>query len=182
MTDSRTPGVIDQLKERARAMFERGDDLATIGKAVGRHKGTISKWARAAGWKRDATVAPPKTAAATEAAQRKWAVRRSREADLAGDAATAARETALLMLAGHKVQEIDDDGEPVVYDVPPDPKAAKEAALAFAIFVDKAQLLSGGSTDRQEITGQADQALAKVRDRMAELQARKGTANLRAVK
>lgn len=87
--------------------------------------GTISGWAKDAGVASDAT----RTQAATEVRQARWAERRAGLTDLLGQAAQELVEKA------RKSEDL---------------RAAKDAMLAAAIAVDKAQLLSGGVTSRHE--------------------------------
>ncbi|MDP1804536.1 MAG: hypothetical protein Q8K72_05170, partial [Acidimicrobiales bacterium] len=93
---------------------------------AGVSRGTIYRWAREAGARLDTS----RTAAATAGASARWASRRAGLADEIGEAAQKALELCSSNL---------DDGAV---------RNAKDAALAMAILVDKAELLAGNATSR----------------------------------
>lgn len=116
-TPTQKAGALDRLRA--------GEYLSHVAADTGIPKQTLSRWAGLA----DIDVAQPeRTAAATGAAQRKWAERRAELVDRCGDVA------ALLL-------------ERIADEQADDPRGN---ATAFGILVDKAQLLSGQPTHRHE--------------------------------
>lgn len=100
---------------------------AEAARRTGIPAGTIGSWCSRAGL---ATVATERTAAATEANRQRWEERRSELVHRIGEIAEKALDEVNAQL---------DDGKL---------RNAKDAATTMAILVDKAQLLSGGSTVR----------------------------------
>lgn len=124
----------------ARRLFEvEGWSLREIGAAVGCSHETIRSRVMAEGWERDDAAVMARdekrrgfVQAAVAANASKWITRRAAEADEAGATAKLARERAVLAL------------------VEGDPQMARAAAGVYLVMVDKAQLLSGGATSRDE--------------------------------
>jgi hypothetical protein len=121
----------------AREAWNRGATLEEAAKLVGVTGQYLGRVQRAQAWTRpSATVTDRLTQreiAAREAgaeSQRKWANRRSQEADAAGIVAARARQGI--------VEAIEDRND----------KMTKAAAVAYGILIDKAQLLSGAATQR----------------------------------
>lgn len=123
-----------------RIAYENGASLAECAKLAGvASKETIRRRAASEGWERRTAEAialadrrREQTAAATTASQVAWAERRSAEADAAGVYAARARQAI--------IQAIDQG----------DSQMTRAAAIAYGILIDKAQVLSGGVTDRTE--------------------------------
>ena len=122
-----------------RIAYENGASLAECAKLAGTAKETIRRRAAARGWTRQTGEAialadrrRDQTAAATTASQVAWAERRNTEADAAGIYAARARQAI--------IQAIDQG----------DHQMTRAAAIAYGILIDKAQVLSGGVTDRTE--------------------------------
>src|SRR6186713_1843329 len=109
---------------------------------------TIRSWCSRAG---TATVARERTAEATEANVARWEERRSVMVHEMGDAAQKALECAARALDAAEGQR------------------AKEFALTMAILIDKAQLLSGGSTARFGTDADRSAVVAEARERALRL-------------
>lgn len=122
--------ALDQLRN--------GATLAQTHTDTGIPKSTLSGWARTAGLDL-AARSEAKTAAATQAAQRKWAERRADLADRIGEGTELALDQAIAFLAAGR------------------PRDAKDAATTLGILVDKAQLLAGDATSRSEHLGLREQ-------------------------
>lgn len=121
---------------------EHGVTSSAVKYGVG--KATVSSWCKAAGV---GTVRNAQTAAATEAAALHWEERRAGMVHRMGataELALAAVDTALRSK---------------------DARTAKDSALTMAILVDKAQLLSGGSTSRAEMRDTREEVIASARAR-----------------
>lgn len=123
----------DDIKRRALELYvEFGPaDAARLLASDGHHvpAKTIAYWARQAGIQSDGAQ---KTAAATAAAHARFELRRAGFADRMGNLIDGLLDTAEQSLAAGDLQSV------------------KVAAVAAAVFVDKAQLLSGGATARTE--------------------------------
>lgn len=123
----RPPATPEQRAEAVAIYADHGPTEAA--KLTGWNKGTVTKWAQAAGVE---TVANERTRQATEAASAAWAARRARLADETGRVAEKALTKVEVFLDGEKA------------------KAASDTSAAFARLIDKAQLLSGAATSRSE--------------------------------
>lgn len=146
---------------RAREAWENGASNPEAGKVAGVTREAVRRRAQAEGWqKRDgaaeqkAEEARQQTAAARAEADRRWHVRRAKEADAAG--VTAARARLGI------TQALDSQN----------PQMVRAAAIAYGILIDKAQLLSGEATARIEGTSPKERALA-VLSELEERRARK---------
>lgn len=124
-----------ETKARAVARLAAGESAKALAVELGVSRGTVYRWARAAGAQLDTT----RTAAATAGAVARWAARRQALADDIGEAAEAA-----LALCSESLGAGDARG-------------AQSAATTLGILIDKAQLLSGDVTSRQ---GTVDPAAA----------------------
>lgn len=138
----------------ARAAWEGGASNGEAATHVDVTREAVRKRAKREGWQRTtrhaATVAEARaagTAAATSAQLERWAVRRQDEADRAGVSAAFARSQIIAALQDNN------------------PQMVRAASVAYGILVDKAQLLSGGATDRPEVTVDRQQA----KERLAEI-------------
>lgn len=147
LTDSRQQA---EAWQAARAAWENGASLREAAR-VGRvsHE-TVRVRARDEGWERDgknliaeAEARATRTLAARQELNRRWAVRRSEEADAAGIVASAARQRILQLLPGQDARMLD------------------SAVKAYATLTTTAQLLSGGATSRVEDQS-AEERLARV--------------------
>lgn len=148
----------------ARRMFE--SDGASYREIAGRWSCshvTVINHAKDEGWTRaDGALAArdaaneAKTAAAVHATKLKWEQRRGDEADAAGIVAARARGSVVEALEAK------------------DYRGAKEAAVTYAILIDKAQLLTGGATSRpampDEIAGHVGR-LGGMRDELTDRRA-----------
>lgn len=123
----------DEIRQRALELYvEFGPaDAARLLASDGHHvpPNTIKAWASRAGL---ATVATQKTEAATAAKRAKFELQRAGFADRMGNLIDGLLDTAEEALAAGDLQ------------------AVKIAAVSAAVYVDKAQLLSGGATTRTE--------------------------------
>lgn len=124
----------------ARTAWEGGASNREAGELVGVSRETLRKRAVVEGWQRQpgsvreqAERRVEQTAAATAAAKTAWLERQGEEADAAGVYAVRARQA---------IREALDAKEP---------QMVRAAAVAYGILIDKAQLLSGGSTSRAEV-------------------------------
>lgn len=133
-------------RETARRLFETGASLRDVGRAVGKSRETIRRWATAGEWHAPLVAKgldhQPKVVPTTEEleaarlraekaqqeARTRWSVRRGEEADAAGITAALVRSKIVDLLNHEK-----------------GPKAAEARALAvvYGIFVDKAIVMSG---------------------------------------
>lgn len=114
----------DEQKQAALEMYEEQGPSA-VQREMGIPKSTVQSWAKAAGVR---TVRNERTGAATEAARMRWEQRRAGLADLLGEVAQT--------LAGRMV------------DIPP--KDARSLAGPVGVCIEKAELLSGRPTQRDE--------------------------------
>jgi transposase-like protein len=116
------------LRARALALYaDRGG--AEAARQTGIPNGTIRSWAHRDGI---AAVASQKTRAATEASRLRWEERRLELAHRVGEQAEEALDRVEMEIKSGKAAD------------------AKNMATTLAILVDKAQLLTGGSTNRRE--------------------------------
>lgn len=123
----------DDEKAAALALYaEQGPTAVTD--AMGIPKATVASWAKRTGTR---TVCVEKARARVEAAHLAWEKRRLEMADRIGHAAELALVQCENAIAG--------DGERS-----PSMRDAKDAATTMAILIDKAQLLTGAATSRQE--------------------------------
>lgn len=120
-------------------------------------KGTVVGWARAAGVE---TEVGERTRASIEVQRVAWEERRVRLAHEMGAVAELALRRARGELTGTAAASA---------------RAAKDAATAMAILVDKAQLLTGGATGRHEVSDPR-QRLAGIRDELVSRRSRRGAA------
>lgn len=122
----------DEDKAAALALYaEQGP--TEVERQMGIPKATVASWAKRTGTR---TVCIEKARARVEAAHLAWEERRLDMADRIGTAAELALvqcENALAGIAGS-----------------PSMRDAKDAATTMAILIDKAQLLTGAATSRQE--------------------------------
>jgi len=116
----------DQRDEALRLYEEFGP--AEASRRTGIKRATISQWARREGL---VTARLATTEAARDAARKQWDRRRLVEADEAGEAASYLRQRTLELAKDGKAGD------------------ARHMAVAYAIMIDKAQLLSGEVTGRQ---------------------------------
>lgn len=131
----------DDEKHRALELYvEHG--LAEAVAQTGIPKGTVSSWVERTGLQ---THADEQTAAAIEASKLRWEERRL---DLAHEMGRVAELA--LKVAGEQLEA----GKP---------RDAQAAATTMAILADKAQLLTGGSTSRGELTGQRQEVIDAAR-------------------
>lgn len=122
--------------------------IAHAHRETGIPKSSLSRWAAAAGVDLG-TLQREKTAHAVEARVAAWEERRTTMVHEMG---------AVAHLALTRVQESLEGAEP-------DGRGAKDFALTMAILVDKAQLLSGGATNRFGSDADRERALAEARER-----------------
>lgn len=135
-------------RERALALYvTEGPTKAS--KSTKIPKGTITKWAKAAGLE---TVSTEKTRAATEAAQAKWAAQRQ---DLRQRLLDKAEDVLKRMDAEHEELKVVSDGsqagshvERVVRSLPT-AGDVKDYAMAAGILIDKMRLELGETTGRE---------------------------------
>lgn len=130
-------------RETARRLFETGASLRDVGRAVGKSRETIRRWATKYEWQAPLVVpgadgrAKPvpsteeleaarlRAEKARQEARARWSVRRGEEADAVGLSAGAVRQ---------KIMEFVKDGKAV---------EARALAVVYGIFVDKAIVMSG---------------------------------------
>lgn len=131
--------VTDEELDRMRELFEAGNSIEEIAKQTGRGSSTIVRYAGLRGWQRpaydvagDMARRQAQTANARAAAEARWSLRRAEEADRAGLSAAIARQRVLDALDAN------------------DHNMTRAAVIAYGVFIDKAQLLSGGATGRTE--------------------------------
>ena len=139
---------------------------------------TIKRWAAQAGQvvQTDAEKTTKARAAAAERVQRVWGDYREAEAMGSGAAASRLRSLAIDAAEGTENTEeaIDPDTgrrEVLVTGQAPDARAAKDLAIAYGIFIDKAELLSDRATARIETWSESDVDRA-LREAVAEMEAR----------
>lgn len=163
------PGAAVETKAEARRLYEQ-ESLSNriISKRVGIHHSTIGLWAKQENWTRRAArvehipddveleAARRRAERASAAQQIVWANRRAREADECGVDATRARSTAAGLLEKVRVGNIGSSDDARKWMA-----AAKDAALTYAILIDKAQLLSGAATSRADVELAAAPVLAQ---------------------
>lgn len=143
--------------DAARECFEHdGLSMREIALQFGVSPNTVSVHARKDGWERDSAAAKARdeqrrsnAQAAIEATKVQWAQRRAIEADEAGASAQFARLQVIAAM-------VDRDWHMVA-----------ASATAYGIFIDKAQLLSGGVTSRSALVD--DDRLARSRTMRDEL-------------
>jgi hypothetical protein len=135
-------------EERARVAALVGEvGPAEAARRTGHPLGTVKSWARRAG-----VVAPePNPAKATAAASIAWAERRATLVDELGKAAAKAIDRVNERLEEDKTTGL------------------RDLAVSAAVMIDKAQLLSGGSTARTETAVTREQMLEEARDRASRL-------------
>ena len=133
---------------QVRTAWENGASNAEAGKVIGITREPVRKRAKAEGWTKNTPEAQEiaearrqRTEAARMEAERKWANRRSNEADAAGVTAARARQAIVDAL------------------VAKDDKMTRASAIAYGILVDKAQLLSGDATARIDGPSAHDRAV-----------------------
>lgn len=142
--------VIDWVE--ARDLYEQhGLTMREVARRFGCSPQTVSKHAGREKWERADSVVAARDAerrrniqAAIEATKIQWAQRAGVEADEAGASAQVARLACLQALS---------DG---------DARLARAAAIAYGIFVDKAQILTGGATGRTDVNVLAEGRLRVV--------------------
>lgn len=116
---------------------------------------TIRKWASREGMSRLAHARKNEQLGVVGVVRSAWEERRVTLVHRLGEAAELALNATIEKIKGVPAE----DEIPAVL---PDLKAAKDAALTCAILIDKAQLLSGGATSRNEVTDPKERALAAV--------------------
>jgi transposase-like protein len=121
----------DADKADALALYE-SDGPTVVEAKLGIPKGTVTKWAKAAG---TPTRFLENRSAGTQASALEWEQRRVDLAHRIGATAELALTRATEALEGNS------------------PREAQQAATTMAILIDKAQLLTGGVTARTETTG-----------------------------
>jgi transposase-like protein len=132
----------DEQRAEALALYAEVGP-AKAARQLGIRAGTLRQWAVRAG----VTGHDPRTRLATEAAKTKWAARRDDLANQAGAAAQIVLEAMVKAAQGG------------------DGTTARGLSIAFGVTVDKAQLLSGGATSRDQIDVSTPEArLALVQD------------------
>ena len=124
---------------------------------------TIKRWAAHAGRVVQTNTEKTTTAraAAAERVQRAWGDFREGEAMGSGAAATRMRSLAVDAAEGTENTETVTDpdtgrSQVVTTGQPPDARAAKDLAIAYGIFVDKAELLSDRATSRIETWSESE--------------------------
>lgn len=152
---------------RARQMWDQGDSLRDIGRAMGKSRETIRRWSTnpADPWPKreimrgtdgqarpvlsteDIEQARLRADKARQEARARWGVRRSEEADAVGLSAGIVRS---------KIMGWIQKPDPTLEDV----DKARKLAVVYGIFVDKANILSGESIGQRR---QGDEAPAEPR-------------------
>lgn len=140
--------VPPETRAAALDRLRAGDKLGDVARDLEVNPSTVSRWAKAAGV---TVVASEQTANATRAAQTKWAERRGSLIDEMGLVA------AELLQKARRAE---------------DARQAQGFATSVAIFVDKAQLLSGSATSRYEVQD-VERRRARVLEMADELEARR---------
>ena len=143
-------------KTEAQRRWEANESGRLIAESLGVTETTIRRWAKAGDWQRpvlrpstrvptdeDMHAARSRAERAQLATQTMWANRKAAEADAAGVHATLARQTAANVLA--RLNETGGTRIPAS-EARALAASAKDLALAYAILIDKAQLLSGDPT------------------------------------
>lgn len=134
----------DDEKHAAVALYAEQGPTA-VQEQLGVPKATVTAWGKAAGV---GTVRNERTAAATEAARLDWEERRLALTHEIGEVAEMALERVRHIIEDRcSVIRHTKDGEQYVIA---EGAEAKAYATTMAILVDKAQLLSGAATSRQE--------------------------------
>ena len=118
-----------ETRDQVLQLLRDGEGVREAARRTGVTKSVVSRWAQAAGI---VVAGADQTAAATEAVKLGWAKRKGELTDQAGDMAAVALER---------------------FQAETNARDAQAHATAFAILVDKAQLLSGGVTSRHEQMG-----------------------------
>lgn len=131
----------EQRREAIQLYAEAGP--CEVERALGIPKGTVTKWAQAAGVR---TEHSERTAEATAQHQQSWAERRARVADAMGEVAELAVGRARRELNGGSARN------------------ARDCAATAAVMADKAQLLSGGVTTRTADASARGEVLANARN------------------
>jgi hypothetical protein len=147
-TDGPRTHTAEQREEALTLYVEHGP--AEASRRTGIPSSTIRAWGRKAG---KTSPRAERAVAGAEAARLSWAQRRAEVALLAGEAA---QELVEKMRASSK------------------PREAADWSRAFAISVDKAQLLDGGVTGRVEVSS-AEERERRVGELRDELAARRAT-------
>lgn len=132
----------DEEKRRALALYET-DGPRAVENELGIPKATVVGWAQANGVR---TRSIESKGAAVQASVLHWEERRVGLAHEMGDVAELALRIARENLEAGK------------------PRDAQAAVTTMAILADKAQLLTGGSTSRGELTGQRQEVIDAARD------------------
>lgn len=139
---------------------------------------TIKRWAAQAGRvvQTNAEKTTTARAAAAERVQRVWGD--YREAEAMGSGAAASRLRSLALDAAEGTENTEERVDPdtgvrgvVVTGQPPDANAAKSLAIAYGIFIDKAELLSDRATSRIESWSESEVDVA-LREAVKEMEAR----------
>jgi hypothetical protein len=148
------------------------DGAAEASRATGIPRGTIVAWASHNG---DATVRNEQQLDAVACSQLAWEKRRVDLAVEIGAVAELALQRCHQSLTGDGllIKAIDAKGQP--YDRIPGPADAKNLATTMAILVDKAQLLTGAATSRNEHATSPARAAAAL-DEIAARRARSNAA------
>jgi transposase-like protein len=165
--------------QRAEAL-EAYDNVGTAeaSRQTGISPTTIKRWAAEAGHVVQTNTQKTTTAraAAAERVQRAWGD--YREGEAMGSGAAASRMRSLAVDAAEGTENTEERTDPdtgkrtvVTTGLPPDARAAKDLAIAYGIFVDKAELLSDRATSRIETWSESDVDRA-LREAVAEMEAR----------
>lgn len=122
-------------------LYQHGATHREIAAALGVSHKAVQKHIEQDGWQRDdAAIAARDRAHAeamrgtTQARERAWAERRAAEATAAGEAAQEMRS--------HIFENVERKDAPMV----------RACTIAYGVFIDKAQLLSGAATDRTDVS------------------------------
>lgn len=144
MTRAGTP---EATRKKALEVFAK-DGATAAAKAAGVHRNTVLTWVRQAGI---ATQRRQNQMAMIEASRDRWEERRARMIDDMGKVAEKA------------LRAVTDTLDDARY------RDAKDCATTMAILVDKAQLLSGGATARNENAVDPSAVVADARGRVVRL-------------
>lgn len=131
----------------ARRQWETGTSMYALARQLGVSTSTVSRHRQRDEWVRNvpAEKRAEQTAPAVEARRPQWEAQRAEEASRAGDTARLMRAAAARL-----VQEALDPNLPPAARPPLDAGAVRQLAIAYGVFVDKAQLLAGSATHRFE--------------------------------
>ena len=159
-----------QWAEARKAWQDDDRSFPSLAKTLKVATSTVSRRARRAGWKRNgaAQKREAQTRTATTAAIRRWADSRPAEADAAGQAGALMRAAATRMVADAMDQTV-----PVAQRPPLDARAVRELAIAYGIFLDKAQVLSGDATHRFEDISDPEVRRARITGMIDDLEERR---------